>query len=168
MDAKTERRESDRDKRFSQALDSMKRLFPGVRGRYSSPLLPRCQYFNEVFRLVDLCSPINAKYNLAISVAMGKYMDAVVVDDERTARECIQYLKEQRVGTATFLPLDSLRVKAVDEKLRAIEGAKFVLDLLKFEPFLHNAVLFAVGNTLVAETLPEARRLAFGQVQYCI
>jgi hypothetical protein len=95
---------------------------------------------------------------------MGKYLDAVVVEDERTARECVQYLKEQRVGTCTFLPLDSIKVKPIDEKLRATSGIKLVLDLLKFEPFLHNAVLFAVGNTLVAEDIKEARRLAFDQV----
>lgn len=117
---------------------------------------------------MDLCQPTHTRYDLAITVAMGKYMDAVVVDDERTARECIQYLKEQRVGTATFLPLDALRVKPIDEKLRATDGARFVLDLLKFEPFLHNAVLFAVGNTLVAENLQDARRLAFGQVCFVI
>jgi structural maintenance of chromosome 1 len=114
--------------------------------------------------LLDLCAPTSKKYDLAITVAMGKYLDAIVVEDEKTARECIQYLKEQHVGTQTFLPLDSIRAKPIDEKLRSLSGAKFVLDLLKFEPYLHNAVLFAVGNTLVAEDLNEARRLAFGQV----
>ena len=114
--------------------------------------------------MVDLCQPTHKKYDLAISVAMGKYMDSIVVEDERTARECIQYLREQRVGTCTFLPLDSIKSKPIDEKLRATAGIKLVLDLLKFEPFLHNAVLFAVGNTLVAEDIKEARRLAFDQV----
>lgn len=98
---------------------------------------------------------------------MGKYLDAVVVEDEKTARECIQYLKDQRVGTCTFLPLDTIRAKPIDEKIRSTQGAKLVIDLLKFEPFLHNAVLFAVGNTLVAENLQDARKLAFGQVISC-
>ena len=51
------------------------------------------------------------KFNVAVTVAMGSKMDAVVVQDEKTAIECIQYMKEQRVGIATFLPLDTLKVR---------------------------------------------------------
>jgi len=45
---------------------------------------------------------------MAVTVAGGKNMDAVVVDTKQTAFECIQYLREQRVGTSIFLPLDSI------------------------------------------------------------
>lgn len=65
--------ESERDKRSSEAVESLKRLFPGVHGR-----------------MTDLCKPSQKKYNLAITVAMGKFMDAVVVEDEQTGKECIK------------------------------------------------------------------------------
>lgn len=41
---------------------------------------------------------------------MGKNLQAIVVDNEKTARECIQYLKEQMMEPETFLPLDLIKV----------------------------------------------------------
>lgn len=95
-------------------------------------------------------------------------MDAVVVDDDKTARDCVQYMKEQRIGTATFLPIESLKTKPINEKLRELPGAKLVVDLLRFDASVQNAVTFVVGNTLVAESLNDARRLAFNQVFQCV
>lgn len=41
---------------------------------------------------------------------LGKNMDAIIVDSEKTGRDCIQYIKEQRGEPETFLPLDYLEV----------------------------------------------------------
>ncbi|KAF3773284.1 Structural maintenance of chromosomes protein 1 [Nymphaea thermarum] len=102
---KADMHESERDRRSSEAVESLKRLFPGVHGR-----------------MTDLCKPTQKKYNLAITVAMGRFMDAVVVDDEQTGKECIKYLKEQRLPPQTFIPIQSVRVKPVHEKLRTLGG----------------------------------------------
>ena len=47
---------------------------------------------------------------LAITVALGKHMDAVVVEDTNTAKECIQWLKNKFLPPMTFLPLRNLKV----------------------------------------------------------
>ena len=73
---KADRYENERDARLSQAVEALKRLFQGVHGR-----------------MTDLCRPTQKKYNLAVTVAMGKFMDAVVVEDENTGKECIKVLK---------------------------------------------------------------------------
>lgn len=70
---KADRHENERDAKFSQAVETLKRLFPGVHGR-----------------MTDLCRPTQKKYNLAVTVAMGKFMDAVVVEDEHAGKECIK------------------------------------------------------------------------------
>lgn len=72
---KADRYENERDSRLSQAVETLKRLFQGVHGR-----------------MTDLCRPTQKKYNLAVTVAMGKFMDAVVVEDEHTGKECIKVL----------------------------------------------------------------------------
>eukprot|EP01113_Clastostelium_recurvatum_P033704 TRINITY_DN4486_c0_g1_i1.p1 TRINITY_DN4486_c0_g1~~TRINITY_DN4486_c0_g1_i1.p1 ORF type:complete len:1283 (-),score=481.18 TRINITY_DN4486_c0_g1_i1:40-3828(-) len=141
---KSDRRENDRDVRIGQAIESMKRLFPGVKGK-----------------MTDLVQPTQRRYNVAVTVAMGRYMDSIIVEDERTARDCIQYMRDQRVGTATFLPLDSLRAKPLNERLRQLPSAKLVIDVIKYDAALQQAILFAVGNTLVCENLADARRIAF-------
>jgi structural maintenance of chromosome 1 len=49
---------------------------------------------------------------------MGKSMDAIVVDSEKTARECIQFMKEQHLNAETFYPLDYIAAPNLDERLR--------------------------------------------------
>ncbi|EPS63234.1 condensin complex components subunit, partial [Genlisea aurea] len=113
---RAERHENERDAKVSQAVETLKRLFPGVHGR-----------------MTDLCRPTQKKYNLAVTVAMGRFMDAVVVEDEQTGKECIKYLKEQRLPPQTFIPLLSVRVKPVIEKLRTLGGtAKLIFDVIQY------------------------------------
>lgn len=134
-----------------QAIRSLKSHFPGVLGR-----------------LVDLCRPAQRRYNLAVTVAAGKDMDAIVVDTRNTGIECIRYLREQRVGTATFLPLDSLQVPSREssERLRAriAQDGRFRLaaDVITCDESIKKAVLYAVGNTVVSDDLNSARELCFG------
>lgn len=142
---KADRHENERDARLSQAVETLKRLFQGVHGR-----------------MTDLCRPTQKKYNLAVTVAMGRFMDAVVVEDENTGKECIKYLKEQRFPPQTFIPLQSVRVKPIIERLRTLGGtAKLIFDVIQFDPALEKAVLFAVGNTLVCDDLEEAKVLSW-------
>lgn len=62
-------------------------------------------------RVVELCKVTQKKYSLAIAVLMGKNIDSVVCDTERTAKDCIQFLKEQCVAPMTFIPLQTVRVR---------------------------------------------------------
>lgn len=142
---KAERHENERDAKLSQAVETLKRLFPGVHGR-----------------MTDLCRPTQKKYNLAVTVAMGRYMDAVVVEDEQTGKECIKYLKEQRLPPQTFIPLQSVRIKPIVERLRTLGGtAKLVFDVIQFDQALEKAILFAVQNTIVCDDLKEAKHLSW-------
>lgn len=145
-DAKADMSESGREKAFNNALETMQRLFSGVHGRLS-----------------DLCKPTQARYREAIAVVFGKMMDAIVVDNQRTGSNCIRYLKDQRVGMATFIPIEDVRPRPVDESLRRLGGtARLVVDVVKNEDFVHKAVLYAAGNAVVCDTLDEARRLRYG------
>eukprot|EP00033_Pygsuia_biforma_P002257 GCRY01002501.1.p1 GENE.GCRY01002501.1~~GCRY01002501.1.p1 ORF type:complete len:1250 (+),score=240.32 GCRY01002501.1:83-3832(+) len=144
-EAKADKKESERDLRTSEVLDAMKRLFTGVRGR-----------------LTDLCKPIQRKYNVAVTVAMGSRMDAIVVDNEKTAMDCIKYLKEQRASVYTFIPLDSISTKPLNERLRNLGGsAKLIADVIQFDQTYLKAVLYACGNTIVCDDLDEARSISF-------
>ncbi|XP_068664657.1 structural maintenance of chromosomes protein 1 isoform X2 [Aristolochia californica] len=147
---KADKHESERDARLSEAVESLKRLFSGVHGR-----------------MTDLCRPTQKKYNLAVTVAMGKFMDAVVVEDENTGKECIKYLKDHRLPPQTFIPLQSVRVKPVIEKLRTLGGtAKLVFDVIQFDQSLEKAILYAVGNTLVCDELEEAKMLSWSRERH--
>ncbi|CAK7346467.1 unnamed protein product [Dovyalis caffra] len=51
--------------------------------------------------MIYLCRPTEKKYNLAVTVAMGKFMDAVVVEDENTGKECIKFLQAIQMAEKT-------------------------------------------------------------------
>ena len=75
LELKADKHESERDARLSETVRSLKQLFPGVHGR-----------------MTNLFRPSQKKYNVAVTVAMGKFMDAVVVEDDNTGKECIKVL----------------------------------------------------------------------------
>ena len=59
-------------------------------------------------------------HQIAITKVLGKHMDSIVCDSEKTAKDCIQYMKEQRIDPETFLPLDYLEVGQINEMLRCV------------------------------------------------
>uniref|UniRef100_A0ABI7YSK3 SMC hinge domain-containing protein n=1 Tax=Felis catus TaxID=9685 RepID=A0ABI7YSK3_FELCA len=114
-------------------------------------------------RLLDLCHPIHKKYQLAVTKLFGRYMVAIVVASEKVAKDCIRFLKEERAEPETFLALDYLDIKPINERLREIKGCKMMIDVIKTQfPQLKKVIQFVCGNGLVCETVEEARHIAFG------
>ncbi|XP_039719130.1 structural maintenance of chromosomes protein 1B isoform X2 [Pteropus medius] len=138
--------EGKRQKKRAEVLEHLKRLYP-----------------DSVFgRLLDLCHPIHKKYQLAVTKLFGRYMIAIVVTSEKVARDCIRFLKEERAEPETFLALDYLDIKPINERLREIKGCKMVIDVIKTQfPQLKKVIQFVCGNGLVCETVEEARHIAF-------
>lgn len=154
-DAKNARRQNKDEERLLNAIRTLKSNFPGVHGR-----------------LVDLCRPTQRKYSQAVTVAGGKDMDAIVVDTKQTGFECIKYLREQKVGVATFLPLDHLQLPPLEttESLRAHiakdDRYRLAVDVISSsDDNIKRAVLYAVGNSVVCDDLDSARELCFGKQQ---
>uniref|UniRef100_A0A8B9U7L4 Structural maintenance of chromosomes protein n=1 Tax=Anas zonorhyncha TaxID=75864 RepID=A0A8B9U7L4_9AVES len=146
QNAKIDYHEGKRQQMRAELLESLRRLYP-----------------DSVFgRLLDLCHPIHKKYQLAVTKVFSKYMTAIVVATEKTARDCIRFLKQERAEPETFLALDYLDVKPINEKLREIKGAKMLVDVVQtpFDP-LKKVIQFVSGNGLVCETVKEARQIAF-------
>lgn len=73
LQAGVDQKESERETRLRETLANLQRIFPGVRGR-----------------VVDLCKVTQRKYETALSVVLGRNIDAVVVDEEKTAIDCIE------------------------------------------------------------------------------
>ncbi|KAM9229322.1 structural maintenance of chromosomes protein 1B [Dugong dugon] len=139
--------EGKREQKRAEVLEHLRRLYP-----------------ESVFgRLLDLCHPIHKKYQLAVTKVFGRYMVAIVVASEKVAKDCIRFLKEERAEPETFLALDYLDIKPINERLREIKGCKMVIDVIKTQfPQLKKVIQFVCGNGLVCETVEEARHIAFG------
>ncbi|KZT24830.1 RecF/RecN/SMC protein [Neolentinus lepideus HHB14362 ss-1] len=150
MQAGMDQRESERETKLKEVLAGLQRIFPGVRGR-----------------VVDLCKPSARKYEAAVSVILGRNIDAVVVDEEKTAIDCIEYMRNQRAGQATFIPLDTIQVKPVNDKFRSFagKGARLAIDVIEYEPAVERAIYHACGNALVCDTMDVARYVCYEKGQ---
>lgn len=145
MEASVTQQESDKDTKFNESVAVMKQIYPHVHGK-----------------LADLCRPTQRKYDTAVATVLGRNMDAIVVEDEQTAFECIQYMREQHIGTATFLPLNSLSVPTINDRFRSLmKGARLAIDVLKFDKQYENVIQYACGNTLVCDTMAIAKHICF-------
>ncbi|KAL9558398.1 hypothetical protein MBANPS3_000941 [Mucor bainieri] len=145
MEASVTQQESDKDSRFNESVATLKQIYPNVHGKLS-----------------DLCRPNQRKYDTAIATVLGRNMDAIVVEDEQTAAECIEYMREQHVGVATFLPIHSLSLPPINDRYRNfVRGARLAYDVLKFDKQYDSVVQYACGSTLICDTLAIAKQICF-------
>nr|XP_008104302.1 PREDICTED: structural maintenance of chromosomes protein 4 [Anolis carolinensis] len=90
-------------------------------------------------------------------------LDHIVVDTIDTAQECVNFLKKQNIGVATFIGLDKMAVweKSMG-KIQTPENTPRLFDMIKVkDEKIRQAFYFAVRDTLVADNLDQATRVAF-------
>lgn len=102
------------------------------------------------------------KYDVAVSTACSA-LNNMVVDKVAQGQACIDFLRTQNVGRASFMVLEKLAVDKMNERISIPEGVPRLFDLItpkdpKFAPAFYKAL----GNTLVADDLEQANRIAFG------
>ncbi|KAF8167274.1 RecF/RecN/SMC [Crassisporium funariophilum] len=102
------------------------------------------------------------KYDVAISTACGGALSNMVVERVADAQACIEYLRKNNVGRATFTVLEKLN-RGGFEKISTPENVPRLFDLVKPKDSTYAPAFFkAIGNTLVAEDMEQANRIAFG------
>ncbi|KAL0027544.1 hypothetical protein WJX77_009918 [Trebouxia sp. C0004] len=115
-------------------------------------------------RLGDL-GAIDAKYDIAVSTSCGA-LDYMVVDNTGTAQCCVEMLRRRGLGVATFLILDKQQhlAKALQERPSPPEGVPRLFDLVRVrEERVRLAFYFALRDTVVADSLDQASRIAYGK-----
>lgn len=106
---------------------------------------------------------VDRKYETAIETALGGNIQNIVTRDEQTAKEMISYLKQNRLGRATFLPLTS--VKARDNSKQDIflkeEGVIGNANTLIHNDSAYDEVMaYLLGRVFVVDTIDHALALA--------
>ena len=109
---------------------------------------------------------VDEKYKLAVEIAAGNRLQSIVVDSDEDASKAIKLLQKQNLGRATFLPLNKMTSgKPRANALIAVDDSKshgFAIDLVKFNNEYRGAFWFVFGDTVVVDTLSDARRLMGG------
>ncbi|RXW12128.1 hypothetical protein EST38_g13726, partial [Candolleomyces aberdarensis] len=106
---------------------------------------------------------IDGKYDVAISTAAGGPLSNMVVDTVDQGKICIEYLRANNLGRASFMVLEKLPSSNRMDPIQTPEGVPRLFDLVKpKDPMYRKAFYKALGDTLVADTLDQANRIAFG------
>jgi chromosome segregation protein len=104
---------------------------------------------------------IDPDYAVALEIAGGNRLSYVVVENDDVATACVDILKRERVGRASFIPLDKIRTRGPGKLPGETGIIDFALNLVKFDPMMKPAFEFVFTDTIVTEDFATAKRLGF-------
>ena len=106
---------------------------------------------------------VSKEYEIAIETALGGSISNIVTDNEQTAKSMIQFLKKNRFGRATFLPLTSIRGRRADNADR-ICGEEGVIglasDLIRVDSQFGHLADYLLGRVFIVDHIDHALALA--------
>lgn len=105
------------------------------------------------------------KYQTALEIALGGSSQHVIVEDEAAAKRSIAFLKKNRQGRATFLPLTTIKARHLSQQNQAILSSSqgflgVASDLVSFDKRLDNIFQNLLGVTAVFDTVDNANKAA--------
>ena len=102
------------------------------------------------------------KYEYAIEIALGGFIQNIVVEDEIIAKNLITYLNDNSLGRVTFLPLDNLSdAPDINPKVLKNEGVIGIAsDLVSTDKKYSNAIKLALANTVIVDNIDNAIKLS--------
>ena len=109
--------------------------------------------------IAQLGKVLKAQHTVALNIAAGGRLRNLIADTDQTGAECIRYLKEERLGRLTFLPLNKLKDSQPLPPLAGNGVIDYAINLIDFKPEYRNAFSLVFGQTVVVENLDAARRL---------
>ena len=97
-------------------------------------------------------------YDLAISTSLGASSSFLVVDDESSSKECIEFLKENHLGRATFFPLNIIKPREIEAsalaKIKSVTGLIDVAsNLVSYDKEYDAIIKNQLGNVIVVNNI---------------
>ena len=118
-----------------------------------------------IYGLVSTLGNVKSEFALALEVAAGGRIKSIVVDDDKIASECIRYLNDNKLGIATFLPMNKIKSVNIKPELRNLNvpGIRgLAIDLISYEHKFEKVFSFVFENTIVVEDVDTARKIGIG------
>ncbi len=117
---------------------------------------------NGVHGTVSHILSVDSQYSAAIECALGGALQNLVVDSESDAKRAIQYLKNNKMGRATFLPISSIQPRRFKES--GVENSRgfvgMAVDLVRADKKYDGILSRLLGGIAVSETIDTAVSLA--------
>ncbi len=102
------------------------------------------------------------KYEKAIEIALGGFLQNIIVEKDTDAKKIIEYLKENSLGRATFLPLNTIKKVDKDnfDKLKKFEGfIGSAIELVSVDKKYIDVINLALNRCVIVDNLDNANKL---------
>ena len=119
---------------------------------------------SNIIGTVSELATVDSKYSKALETIAGRALSNIVVKDDSTATTYINYLKEKRVGTITFFPLNKLRGGVtLDRSVLTKKGVvDYALNLIEFSPQYKQVFELIFTDTIVIDRIESAKSIGIG------
>ncbi|WP_416468450.1 chromosome segregation protein SMC [Streptococcus thermophilus] len=147
-----------------QSLESIQKnhsnFYAGVKS-----VLQNAQSIQGIIGTVSEHLTFDTRYRTALEIAMGASGQNIIVEDEAAAKRSIDYLKRNRQGRATFLPLTTIKPRQLNGQFAQIlaNAPGFIgmaSDLVTYEERLANIFQNILGVTAIFNTIDNANKAA--------
>lgn len=142
---------------MQQELEGFGRAIKGILKNQSSWRQGICGAVAQLLTVPD-------KYVNAIEVALGGAQQHLVTDTDQTAKQAISFLKTQKLGRATFLPINTIKIiKPRETEILAANqpGALgFAADVVEVNERYLSVVTYLLGRVIIAKTIDHALTIA--------
>ncbi len=132
-------------------------------------ILEQKEKFGKVYGTAFQLASVSPKYALALEVAAGSRINSIVVENDAVAAKCIKYLKENKLGYATFLPLNKIKHLKVSDDIKELLSVKGVHDLavnlVKCDSKFKKVFNYVFSDTIVVDDIDVARRIGIGKAR---
>ena len=120
-------------------------------------------YIDGIHGVVADLIKTEKQYEIAIETSLGGSIQNIVTDNEQTAKQLIEFLKKNRFGRATFLPLTSMkrRGQGLNPKILEEQGVIGIASsLVKVEPIYTELIEQLLGRIVIVDTIDHGIALA--------
>ena len=152
-------------------LNSMDELFEGY--AKSVTYIMNAYQNNEIENAGIIYGPVSKlitvkdEHVIAIETALGVGLQHIVVDNEKTAKACIQSLKQSKSGRATFYPVSSVSPQSITVEMQNASSFKGYVgianELISFDKKFENIFSSLLGRTLIFDNIDNATEMAKAQ-----
>ena len=140
-------------------IDNNSSLPISVKSVISNPKLKGIH--NVIGNVIDT----EEKYATAIATALGLSSSYVIVDDEKSAKDAINYLKNNNLGRATFFPMNVIKERNINSdilnKIKDFLGfIGIASDLIKYDVLYKDIIKNQLGLTIIVDDLDSANEIS--------
>ncbi|MCR5451825.1 MAG: chromosome segregation protein SMC [Lachnospiraceae bacterium] len=156
------REELTKKKALLESLQNIAERYEGY-GRSVKAIMEKKELSEGICGVVADLIHVDKKYETAIETALGGNIQNIVTEDDQKAKELIAFLKKEKAGRATFLPLNTVRMRDGFAKEDALseKGAIGVADsLVSFDNRYEAVASHLLGNIMICDTVDNALSIA--------